>query len=556
LALFIIKTKKSDKKDTEENKPDYMEKLNIWYNKVLVNILKRKKRFLLIILLLFIGSVLMLTTRPFKLVPDSDRNLVTIDINYPVGTKIEVTEAGVSQIEKYILDTLLVEDKKGERGVLDFSTYIGIGPEPYDLGYFKDEPNSNYAHLLLNTTGDVDNDWVIERLSDYCDTTIAVADIRVNRLSGAGATSTPVEIRVFGENTDSLVSITSRIKNKLREMPGTQVITDDLGPKIKKVVVDINEIAARRSGLTNSEIAVALQTGLSGIRVGDYREGEKSIPIFLKSNSDKEHTIESLQSLMVYSQSMSKSVPLQQVAQVKIEWQYGKYIHQNLEQAVTVGTYLKPGFTASNIFKSISPWLNKESSNWEQGYRYEFGGEDENTSENLSAIAAMLPVSAFLIVILLVIQFNSFRRTIIIVLTIPLGLIGVVFGWVVAGSTVSFFGVLGVIALAGILINDSIVLLDRIEVEQNINKDLSTQDAIIGAANHKFRPVLLTTLTTSLGMLPLWFGGGVLWQPLSVAIIFGLFFATVIILLFVPVVYSSFFNVDFSNYKLKKLSHH
>jgi multidrug efflux pump subunit AcrB len=153
-------------------------------------------------------------------------------------------------------------------------------------------------------------------------------------------------------------------------------------------------------------------------------------------------------------------------------------------------------------------------------------------------------------------QFNSIRKAGIVIATIPLGIIGVVIGWYIGNSFVSFFGILGVIALAGILINDSIVLLDRIDLEANADDEISKQDAILRAANHKFRPVILTTLTTSLGMIPLLISGGLLWEPLALAIIFGLFFATVIILLFVPVLYRLLFKIDFQHYIFDESSLH
>lgn len=547
LALYLVKTKK---KEPKKSKKSGMDRLNLWYNRLLVHVLKKPLLFLIFIVALFVASLVTLQFLPFKLVPDSDRNLVTVDVKYPSGTKIEITEEGVASIEQFIKDLLFIKDSSKTRGILSFSSYIGIGPEPYDLGFFKDEPQSSFAHMLLNTTGDVDNDYVIQRLTTFCDTTIAVAEVRINRLAGAGATSTPVEIRISGPDPNELTIKAKAVKEKLLSIKGTRTIVDDWGPEAKKVVVDIDEVQAKRAGLTNSEIAYALQAGLSGMRIGNYREGEKSIPIMLRNENSEERNIQTLHNLTIFSSATGNSIPLQQVATVRVEWQFSKLKRKELIPTMTVGAYLDPGVTAKEIFKSISPWLEEQSDKWGEEYSYELGGEDENTNENLGAIASYLPISAFLILFLLVMQFNSYRRSLIIVATIPLGAIGVVFGWVIAGSVVSFFGVLGVIALAGILINDSIVLLDRIEVELTTHEGMTPQRAILAAANHKFRPVILTTLTTSLGMIPLWFGGGVLWQPLAVAIIFGLFFATVIILLFVPVLYRMFFKVSFKDFRL------
>ncbi|MFT4738385.1 MAG: multidrug efflux pump subunit AcrB, partial [Paraglaciecola sp.] len=548
LAMAIVKTK-SQQKETKKGIIDRgMEWINLWYNGVLLRILRRPVQFFIIIVSMFGLSIAALTLLPFKLVPDSDRNLVTVDVKMPVGTQIELTEAAVGKIEKYIQDSLMIANITSERGVLDFSAYIGEGPEPYDLGFMKDEPSANYAHLLLNTTGDKDNEYIISKLDEFCYNNIPDADIKVNRLSGAGAAGTPVEIRISGTDMEKLAQIASDLKQQLYQVPGAKNITDDWGPKIKKVVVEIDESKAKRVGLSNEEIANALYTQLEGMRVGNYREGTKSIPIVLTDQRSEIPTIESISALNVFSPNRRLNVSLGQIAQVKIDWQFAKVKRKDLKRTVTVGCYLKPGHTAEGVFKAMTPWLIQQELSWADGYGYSFGGEDEDTSENLGAIFKWLPVSFFLIMFLLVLQFNSIRKATIVIATIPLGIIGVVIGWYIGQSFVSFFGILGVIALSGILINDSIVLLDRIDVEGDADPGLSKQDAILRAANHKFRPVILTTLTTSLGMIPLLISGGLLWEPLALAIIFGLFFATVIILLFVPVLYILFFKVKFKGY--------
>jgi len=224
--------------------------VNLWYNKLLFRTLKKPIVFLSFILVLFVLALASIQFLPFKLVPDSDRNLVTVDIKFPSGTQIEYTENAVNEIGDFILKNLIVnpDKEKGQPGVLDFSSFIGEGPEPYDLGYFKNEANSNYAHMLLNTTGDTDNDYVIAKVDSFCFNNIPDADIRVNRLTGAGASGTPVEIRISGTSLDRLAAISDKVKEKLVTIEGTRNITDDLGPKIKKLVVDIDPVKARRAG--------------------------------------------------------------------------------------------------------------------------------------------------------------------------------------------------------------------------------------------------------------------------------------------------------------------
>jgi len=530
LAVLIVKVKARNK----EKKENFMD----------------RNMDLGFILGLFVLALSMVQFLPFKLVPDSDRNLVTVDIKFPTGTQMEYTEQAVNDIGNYILENLIVnpETEKAKPGVLDFSSFIGEGPEPYDLGYFKNEANSGYAHMLLNTTGDRDNDYIIAKVDSFCFSHIPDADIRVNRLTGAGASGTPVEIRISGSDPEKLAIISEDVKEKLVTIDGAKNITDDWGPKIKKLMVDIHPAKAQRAGLTNMEIALALNTGLSGMKIGDSFETDEQIPIFLKNENSDEHDIETVQAFTIYSSARDQNVPLSQVADVKVDWQFGKVIRKDLIRTMTVGAHLETGYTASDIFEAIGPWLDEQKAGWDLGYDYELGGEDEDKAENLGAIFANLPLAFFIIVLLLVLQFNSVRKATIIVLSIPLGMIGVVAGWFIGGSFVSFFGVLGVIALAGIVVNNSIILIDRIDVEITENPDVDRRDAILKAANNRFRPVILTTLTTSMGMLPLWFSGDLLWEPLTLAIIFGLFFATLITLLFVPVLYRLFFKVPFKDY--------
>ena len=313
--------------------------------------------------------------------------------------------------------------------------------------------------------------------------------------------------------------------------------------------MDIDPHKASRAGLTSLEASMALNAGMSGVPVDEFRDSDKRVPIYLRGvqsvGSDEQGVgsdVRKLEGYTIFSARSQRAVGLQEIAQVKTVWQYPKIIRRELDRTITVGAYLKPGYNAADIFEQAEPWIEEQSVEWGNGYSYQFGGEDEDTADNLGAIFVNLPLALFLIVLLLVLQFNSIRKMTIIVISIPLGIIGVVVGWFVGGSFVSFFGVLGVIALAGIVVNNAIILIDRIDIEIANDGDAHLNDVIVRAAHNRFRPVLLTTLTTSLGMLPLWFSGDLLWEPLALAIIFGLLFATVITLLYVPVLYKLFFK--------------
>lgn len=212
-------------------------------------------------------------------------------------------------------------------------------------------------------------------------------------------------------------------------------------------------------------------------------------------------------------------------------------------KTATVSANLEAGITALDMFELLQMMLDEKQVHWPVGYQYDFGGEYEASVEGNRSIGEKLPIAGLIIVLLLVGQFNSLRRPLIILLTIPLGFIGVVIGLLVAGSYFGFITLLGVISLAGIVINNGIVLLDRINLE--IENGVGPAQAVLEACQRRVRPILLTTCTTVGGMLPLWYGGGPMFEPMAIAIIFGLSFATLLTLVFVPVMYALFFGLSF-----------
>ena len=538
LAVFFIRVKR---RAPQSGKSTLIDRLNGPYKKLLLKALERPYSFIAIVAGLFVLSLFGFGFLPFIFVPDSERNLVTVDLNLPLGTKIETTTAQVEQIESYIADSLLVSAHR-QRGVTDWAAFVGEGPPSYDLGYRPGEANSGYAHMLLNTSSGDDNQWVIDRLDAFCFRSFPDAEIRVARLAGGGGGGADVEVRVIGPDPKELFGLAERIKQKLNELSSTQNIGDDWGPKIKKIAVDINQSKTQNAGLTNQDIALSLQTALTGFNTDAFREGDQSIPIVLRNESSQDMDVRQLESINIYAQSSGNNVPLGQVARILPQWQYAKIKRRDLYRTLTVTCDAKSGFTAQDVTGALIPWLEEDSKSWKQGYRYELGGESEESGEAMGAVVARLPLSGFIILGLLIVQFNSFRKTFIVLSTIPLGLIGVVFGLFVLRSFFGFFAFLGLIGLAGIVINNAIVLLDRIQIERD-QLGRKPMEAIVAAAQQRFRPILLTTCTTTLGLIPLYLGGGLRWEPMAVAIMVGLLFATVITLLFVPVLYKILFGV-------------
>ena len=537
LAVFFLRVKP---RPAGSERTNLIERLNEYYKGLLLKALRRPWSFSAIIAGLFLLSLLGFGLLPFIFFPDSQRNLLTLNLSLPLGTRIETTTARVQMIEEYIADSLLVSGQRS-RGVTDWAAFIGEGPPSYDLGYQPGEGSPGSAHMLLNTTSGEDNQWIIDRLDGFCFRSFPDAETRVSRLSGGGG-GTDVAVRITGPDPDGLFAIAGRIKQKLNGIRGAKNIGDDWGPKIKKVVVDIDQSRTRKAGLTNQDIALSLQAALAGFDMGAFREGDQSIPIVLRHEGSQEVDVRQLESLNIFAQGSGINVPLGQVAQVIPQWQLARIKRRDLNRTMTVTCDAGSGFTARDVTDALVPWLEEDSRSWKQGYRYELGGESEESGDAMGAVISKLPLSAFIILGLLILQFNSIRKTFIVLSTIPLGLIGVVAGLLVFRSFFGFFAFLGLISLAGIVINNAIVLLDRIQIEQERSGRASV-DAIVAAARQRFRPILLTTCTTTLGLVPLYLGGGLMWEPMAVSIMVGLLFATVITLLFVPVLYKILFRV-------------
>ncbi|WP_420438760.1 efflux RND transporter permease subunit [Candidatus Palauibacter sp.] len=475
--------------------------------------------------------------------PDSREVLFTGDFEFPYGTSFAHTEAAMLDIERFVIEELAADDDR--EGIRNWALFIGGAAPRFTLGYSPAQPRAGYAALLGNASTFGVLGASIDRLREYVETHHPGIDVTLKRLASGPSGSTPVEIRLFGPDQDVLFELADGVKARLASLPGTRNITDNWGKQTKKLIVDIDNARARRAGITNQDIAVSLRTALSGYTVTEYREGEKAIPVVLRSEVGEREDIGKLESINVYAQSGS-NVALRQVADVALTFEPSRILRRDRSKTLSVLSDLEPGAdaTAFTIAMAIDPWLAQEQESWPLGYSYEIGGTFETSAEANASIGAKLPLAGLLILLLLVGQFNSLRKPLIIVLTIPLGLIGVVIGLLATGQSFGFMTFLGVISLAGIVINNAIVLIDRIRIEIDEN-GMEAGPAVLEAAQRRLRPIILTTATTAGGLLPLWFGGDPLFVSMAVAILFGLIFATVLTLGFVPALYSLLFRVRY-----------
>lgn len=540
------------KSNTGNNSNSYDTRFYKRYRKFIGLVLHNRLISISLIILLFFFAMFCFKYVPKRFMPDSDITIITAVIETPAGSKIEHTEKLVSNLENYIKKDLLTGPDRKE-GIVNFGSFIGKGAPRYVLPYNPEPPEAGIAYIIMNISSNDSVAPTIKKLQNYCDNFLPDVTAKITRLPVGPPVDHPVAIRISGKTNEDLFAIVEKVKSKLSKMPGIRQIGDDWGSKTKKLLVKINQERARRAGVSSQDIAVSLQSMLSGITIGKYREDDSLIPIIMRSVAADRQDISKLETLNVYSLQSGIAIPLKQVADIEVEWEPSKIFRRNRLKTVEIYADLEAGFNAIKINTELVNWLETEKLSWKLGYRYGIAGEAEESAKSNKSINDQLPTAGLLILLLLVSQFNSIRKPLILMSIVPLGLIGVTGGLLVAKSYFGFMTLLGIVALSGIVINNANVLLDRIRIEIEDN-GLVPQQAIIEAAQRRLRPILLTTLTTAGGLIPLWLGGGPMFEPMAISIIFGLLFATLITLAVVPVLYSLFFKVSYKGYIYKENS--
>ena len=537
LTLTPVLSKYFMKKDLQQEHKETI--FQSFYRAFLNFVLGNKAIVIIMVILIFTGSLKLLEYVPKKFFPPSSEATFTVEINLPVGTAIETTKDNVSKIENFIKEKYMSQGQNNE--VLNFVSFIGESAPRFWLSYEQELASAEYSTILVNTKDNSNITNIRKDIETFAKANFPDMQINAKTLAMGPPVKKPIEIRISGKDTDKLFELSAKVKQELAKIEGVKNIVDDWGIRNKKLSIQIDEAKALKEGITNLDIALSLQSSLSGFEVTTFRKDDKLIPIILRSNENTKDDINRLETINVYSQSSGKNISLSQVASVQVVYEESKIIRRDRLKTVTVGSDIKEDANALEIFASIKPWLDEYSKDFELGYYYEFGGEFEVSGKANDSIVVNLPIAFMAILLMMVAQFNSVRKPLIILTAIPLGIIGVSFGLFITNSYFGFMTLLGIISLSGIVINNAIVLLERIKTEEQ--NGFNSYDAIIEASLSRLRPIVLTTLTTVLGLVPLWYSGGVMWEPMAISIIFGLMISTMFTLGFVPVLYALFFKV-------------
>jgi multidrug efflux pump subunit AcrB len=515
-----------------------------FYRRIILAILRHPVLSVAVAVIGFLAGMQLYRLVPKIFFPTETSNFFVAEFTFPPGTSIRTTESMIKDMDSFIeRDLSETEDREG---ITHWASFISTTPPRFTLGYNPNAPRPRFSETMLTATNAEVVPKIMKRLEHYV--TERYPDVRpyVRALGNGPPVAKPIEVRISGKDVDRAFEIADTVKQWLNDRNDTRNVGDNWGPRVKKMVIDVSEDRARRAGISNEDVATSLQTFLSGYETTQYREDDKTIPIVLRSVAEGRRNIDRLATLSVFSKDGS-SVPLTQVAAGHLQWESSEILRRDRYATITVDSDVVQGVTAFDVIAELEPWLEEQKKEWGIGYRYEFGGEIEGSGKANASIEDKLPIAGMVILMLLVWQFNSLRKPAIVLATILFALVGVGIGLVVMRSYFGFMTLLGIVSLAGIVINNGIVLIDRIDIERTEN-GLSPPHAVIQAAQQRFRPIILTTATTIASLIPLYSGGEAMWQPLAVAIMFGLAFSTMLTLGFVPLMYSLFYRVRFQDF--------
>ncbi len=462
----------------------------------------------------------------------SDRNQFLVYVDLPAGYNIQTTDKVVRRLTAYLAD----RQKNPE--ITNTIAYVATGGPRFFLALSPFDPDPNRAFLVVNTENDKQIPGVIERVRQYFLSDIPEANGRVKQMWLGGTEPGLVEIRLVGPDSEYLYEKGNLLATGLHQIPGMLDVRSDWENKVVKTVIAVDQARARRAKVTSRDVANSMASHLNGVKVTEYRETDEAIPVLIRAVEKERDTIGYLKNLTIYSTSDGTTVPGIQVARDTSMWQLSRVSRRNQIRTLTIELKHEV-FKALELLEKISPLI--ENLELEEGYRWEVGGEIEKAIESNENLSRYMPPCLLGIFILLIWQFNSIRRPVIIFITIPLAFSGALMGVLIAGAPFDFFGILGLLSLAGVIINNGIVLLDRIESERKRGTD--PYQAVILSAISRFRPILMTTITTILGVMPLILWRDPLFYTLSIIIAVGLAFGTVLTLGVAPVLYSIFFQV-------------
>lgn len=502
------------------------------FRKTLVLALRFRVVFVAMMIALLISSGMIFGLVKKRSLGPSERNQFTVYLDLPAGSAIDQTIASASRVVDFLTD------KERNPEVTDVLSYVGAGGPRFFLALSPNDPQPNKAFMVVNTETSDQIQAVMRRVERYLQEDVPAAVGRAEILFLGTSQLGTVQLQVTGPDLYALRYLGAQVASAFYSVDGVEAVRSDWENSVFKLLVELDQDRASRAGLTSEAVANTLTTYYDGSAVTSFREGDTSIPVALRARSQDRGSLDGVRMIEVPSAKTGQPVPLLQVANFRGAAEPSRIRRLNQQRALTLSGK-HPDMTADELYRAMKVKL--DAIQVPPGYELEVVGEIKDSKESGEKLFEFAPHALFLVLALLVLQFNSFRRPAVILLTIPLILIGANYGLFVFGGFFDFTAMLGLFSLAGIIINNGIVMIDRID--ESRQEGASVADAIVEAALSRARPIIMTTVTTVVGLVPLALFGGEFWYGMAVVIMCGLGVGTVLTLGFVPVVYSLFFDL-------------
>lgn len=500
------------------------------YERVLAGLLRRRAWFLVAMALLFILALVGLSRVPSGLLPPSERAQFVLKIELPAGASEIETSRVAERVSRWLADDAVNPE------VVSNVLYVASGGPRFFLALSPLDPAPHIAFGVVNTARADDVERVRTRLGGFLAAQVPEGRGWTELLFLGQEPPGTLEIRLAGDDLQVLHRTALRIEDLFVAIPGTRNVRDDWGNPVLQLDVLIDQERSRRASLAPDAIARALETSLDGVRITDYREGDRIIPVMLRARQQDRANLDDVAAVTVVSDD-GTPVPLVQVAELAGELTPYSIRRRDLERTITVSG-ANSSLSAGELLARLAPRL--DALDLPAGFHWSAGGEVEASARANAALLRFMPECFLAILVLLVWQFDSFRRVAIILLTIPLLLIGATAGLMLFSATLDFNGLLGMLALAGIIVNNAIVLIERIDEERRAGA--RTAVALCAAGRERLRPILMTSLTTIVGLVPLCLLGGELWFSMTIVLMFGLGVGTLLTLGVVPALYAAMFR--------------
>ncbi len=477
-------------------------------------------------------SLLLLPVIGSQFFPAGSRDQFFVKVWLPEGSPISATADVARQVEDILIEESPIPGDDDGHRLANAISFIGTGGPRVMLTQEPEYPYQYYAYVLVNTTDPAHTESYAEavrsRLEGFID-----ARITVDQFMLGPPIKDPVAFRLSGPDRDVIGQQAQQMIQLFKKTPGTVRPYSNWGAPANQVEIAIDSYAANLAGITNADIAFSTSASLSGAVLTTYREGDHLIPVMLRTTREKRENLSDLADIFVSGQY--GKVPLNSVATVIPSWGPSVIARRNGLPTVTIGSRIERGLLANTVSGRVRPKLDAMLADLPNGYFIEIDGELEETAKAQIQVVRAIGISIVLMFLVLTVQYNSLLKPVIIMAAVPLGLIGVLIGLFVTGWAMGFMAMLGILSLGGIVINNGIILVDFIE--KNVAQRQDLRNAVATAGRVRMRPIILTTLTTIGGLLPLSLFGGALFAPMTNGMIFGLLVSTVLTLFVIPSLY-------------------